>query len=426
MLGAAKRLGLPVIVARATPAQVDVISFPRRAPAPDASLEVPPQAAESSAPGAADVVAGTLAAAEALVRLARVDGQTCGPHPPPAPPARRRRAAGAGARRVVNEPMDAIRRARLRVAERVTDLIGDTPIVRLHKFERDTPGVELWAKCEFLNPGGSVKDRAAYQMIRDAIRTGALKPGQTIIDSTSGNTGVAYSLIGGAMGFPVTLVMPGNVSWARRKISEAFGTTLVFSDPMEGSDGAIRLCRKMVEENPGRYFYPDQYSNLSNPLGHYNTTGREIWEQTEGRVTHFVTGIGTTGTVMGTGRRLKEYRRDIEVWAVEPADALHGLEGLKHMESSLVPGIYHPEELNGVLAMDTDEAWDVSERLAKEEGLLVGHSSGASLAGGLRLAKQLVAAGKPGVIVTLFPDRAERYFEAPVVPKATTTEKSAT
>ncbi len=176
----------------------------------------------------------------------------------------------------MNEPMDAIRRARLRVAERITDLIGDTPIVRLHKFERDTPGVELWAKCEFLNPGGSVKDRAAYQMIRDAIRTGALKPGQTIIDSTSGNTGVAYSLIGGAMGFPVTLVMPGNVSWARRKISEAFGTTLVFSDPMEGSDGAIRLCRKMVEENPGRYFYPDQYSNLSNPLGHYNTTGREI------------------------------------------------------------------------------------------------------------------------------------------------------
>jgi cysteine synthase B len=328
----------------------------------------------------------------------------------------------------LNEPLDVIRRARLRVAERVTDLIGDTPIVRLHKFERDTPGVELWAKCEFLNPGGSVKDRAAYQMIRDAIRTGLLHPGQTIIDSTSGNTGVAYALIGGALGYSVTLVMPGNVSWARRKITEAFGTKLVFSDPMEGSDGAILLCRKMVNENPGVYFYPDQYSNLSNPLGHYNTTGREIWEQTEGRVTHFVTGIGTTGTVMGTGRRLKEYRRDIEVWAVEPADALHGLEGLKHMESSLVPGIYHPEELDGVLAMDTDEAWDVSERLAKEEGLLVGHSSGASLAGGLRIAKRLVAANKRGVIVTLFPDRAERYFEAPVVPKATTTttEKSPT
>jgi cysteine synthase B len=313
--------------------------------------------------------------------------------------------------------LDPIRRARLRVAERITDLIGDTPIVRLPSFERDTPGVELWAKCEFLNPGGSVKDRAASQMIRDAIRTGLLTPGKTIIDSTSGNTGVAYSLIGGALGYPVTLVMPGNVSWARRKITQAFGTKLIFSDPMEGSDGAIRLCRKIVEENPGDYFYPDQYSNLSNPLGHYNTTGREIWEQTDGRVTHFVTGIGTTGTVMGTGRRLKEYRRDIEVWAVEPADALHGLEGLKHMESSIIPPIYHPEELNGVFAMDTDEAWDVSERLAKEEGLLVGHSSGASLAGGLRIAKRLVAAGQTGVVVTLFPDRAERYFEAPLIPK---------
>jgi cysteine synthase B len=314
-------------------------------------------------------------------------------------------------------PMDVIKRARMRVAERITDLIGDTPIVRLHTFERDTPGVELWAKCEFFNPGGSVKDRAATQMIRDAIRTGALAPGKTIIDSTSGNTGVAYSLIGGALGYPVTLVMPANVSWARRKITEAFGTKLIFSDPMEGSDGAIRLCRKIVEDNPGLYFYPDQYSNGSNPLAHYNTTGREIWEQTEGRVTHFVTGIGTTGTVMGTGRRLKEYSRDIKIYAVEPSDALHGLEGLKHMASSLVPPIYHAEELDGVLAMDTDEAWDVSERLAKHEGLLVGHSSGASLAGGLRLAKDLVKAGRPGVIVTLFPDRAERYFEAPQMPK---------
>jgi cysteine synthase B len=315
-------------------------------------------------------------------------------------------------------PDELVRRARLRVADRITDLIGDTPIVRVRSFERDTPGVELWAKCEFFNPGGSVKDRAAYQMIRDAIRTGLLRPGQTVIDSTSGNTGVAYSLIGGALGYPVTLVMPGNVSWARQKITKAFGTELIFSDPMEGSDGAIRLCRKIVAENPGKYFYPDQYSNLSNPLGHYNTTGREIWEQTGGRVTHFVTGIGTTGTVMGTGRRLKEYRHDIEVYAVEPEDALHGLEGLKHMASSIVPPIYHPEELDGVIAMDTDEAWDVADRLAKEEGLLVGHSSGASLAGGIRVAKKLVAQNRPGVIVTLFPDRAERYFEAPVIPKS--------
>jgi cysteine synthase B len=316
--------------------------------------------------------------------------------------------------------LETIRRARLRVAERITDLIGDTPIVRLRAFDKDTPGVELWAKCEFMNPGGSVKDRAAYQMIRDAIRTGQLKPGQEIIDSTSGNTGVAYSLIGGALGFPVTLVMPGNVSWARRKITQAFGTKLIFSDPMEGSDGAIYLCRKLVAENPGAYFYPDQYSNLSNPLAHYNTTGREIWEQTEGRVTHFVTGIGTSGTVMGTGRRLKEYRKDIEVWAVEPDDALHGLEGLKHMGSSLVPPIYHPEELDGVIAMDTDEAWNVAERLAKEEGLLVGHSSGGSLAGALRIAKRLTAAKQTGCVVTLFPDRADRYFEAPVATQTPT------
>ncbi|HSS38909.1 MAG TPA: pyridoxal-phosphate dependent enzyme, partial [Polyangia bacterium] len=173
-------------------------------------------------------------------------------------------------------PEELIKRARLRVAERITDLIGDTPIVRLRTFERDTPGVELWAKCEFFNPGGSVKDRAAYQMIRDAMRTGLLRDGQTIIDSTSGNTGVAYSLIGGALGFPVTLVMPGNVSWARQKITKAFGTELIFSDPMEGSDGAIRLVRKVVDENPDKYFYPDQYSNPSNWLAHYDGTGVEI------------------------------------------------------------------------------------------------------------------------------------------------------
>jgi cysteine synthase B len=309
---------------------------------------------------------------------------------------------------------ETVRRARLRVAERITDLVGNTPIVRLRSFDRATPGVEIWAKCEFFNPGGSVKDRAAYQMITDAIRSGALAPGKTIIDSTSGNTGVAYSLIGGALGYPVTLVMPENVSWARKKITQAFGTELVYSSPMEGSDGAIFLCRKMVAENPEKYFYPDQYSNASNPLAHYLGTGREIWEQTDGRVTHFVTGIGTSGTVMGTGRRLKAYRKDIHVAAVEPDDSLHGLEGLKHMASSLVPGIYHPEELDEIIAMPTDEAWDVADRLAKDEGLLVGHSSGGSMAGALRLARRLVAQGKQGVIVTLFPDRAERYFEAPV------------
>ncbi len=313
---------------------------------------------------------------------------------------------------------EAVARARRRVAETVSQLIGNTPLVRLRLFDRELPNIEIWAKCEFMNPGGSVKDRAAHQMIQDALASGELTPDKEIIDSSSGNTGIAYSLIGRALGYKVTLVLPKNVSWARRKISEAFGTKLVFSSPLEGSDGAIRLCRELVDANPQKYYYPNQYGNESNPRGHYETTGKEIWEQTGGRVTHFVAGIGTSGTVMGTGRRLKAYRREIEVYALEPDDALHGLEGLKHMASSIVPEIYHPEELDGVIPMSTDEAWDVSERLAREEGILVGHSSGGALAGAVRIARKLVAAGKPGVIVTVFPDRADRYFEPPMVTQA--------
>lgn len=309
---------------------------------------------------------------------------------------------------------EAVARARGRVAETIIDLVGNTPLVRLRSFDRELPGVEIWAKCEFMNPGGSVKDRAARQMITDAIETGRLDRSKTIIDSSSGNTGIAYSLIGGALGYHVTLVLPGNVSWARRRISEAFGTKLVFSSELEGSDGAIRLARAMVDAEPERYFYPNQYANESNPRGHMLSTAPEIWAQTEGRVTHFVTGIGTSGTVMGTGRRLRELNPAVEVWAVEPDDALHGLEGLKHMASSLVPEIYHQEQLTGVIAMPTEEAWDVCDRLSHEEGLLVGHSSGGNVAGALRLGRQLVAEKRPGVIVTVFPDRADRYFEAPM------------
>jgi S-sulfo-L-cysteine synthase (O-acetyl-L-serine-dependent) len=310
--------------------------------------------------------------------------------------------------------LEAVARARHRVAERITDLIGNTPLVRLLSFERELPGVEIWCKCEFMNPGGSVKDRAAYRMIADAVADGRLDGSREIIDSTSGNTGIAYSLIGGALGYRVTLVMPGNVSWARRKISEAFGTRLIFSSPLEGSDGAITLCRKLVDEDPDRYFYPNQYGNPSNPAAHHDGTGREIWEQTGGRVTHFVAGIGTSGTVMGTARRLKSHNPAVRAYAVEPDDALHGLEGLKHMASSMVPEIYHPEDLDGVLPVSTEEAWDVCERLSREEGILVGHSSGAAVAGALRLGRELAAAGRAGVIVTVFPDRADRYFEAPV------------
>jgi cysteine synthase B len=309
---------------------------------------------------------------------------------------------------------EAVARARRRVADRITDLIGNTPLVRLRSFERDLPDVEIWCKCEFMNPGGSVKDRAAYRMIADAVADGRLDPSREIIDSTSGNTGIAYSLIGGTLGYKVSLVMPGNVSWARRKISEAFGTKLVFSDPLEGSDGAITLCRKLVDESPERYFYPNQYGNQSNPQAHHDGTGQEIWEQTGGRVTHFVAGIGTSGTVMGTARRLKEHNPRVRAYAAEPDDALHGLEGLKHMASSIVPDIYHPQELDGVLPIGTDEAWDVCDRLSREEGILVGHSSGAGVAGALRLGRELARAGQPGVIVTVFPDRADRYFEAPL------------
>lgn len=315
---------------------------------------------------------------------------------------------------------DAVARARRRVADNITDLIGNTPLVRLRSFDREFRDVEIWAKCEFMNPGGSVKDRAAYYMIKDAMADRALTPDKEIIDASSGNTGIAYSLIGGALGLKVSLVLPGNVSWARRKISEAFGTRLIFSNPLEGSDGAIRRCREMVDAEPDRFFYPNQYGNESNPRAHYEGTGREIWEQTEGRITHFVTGIGTSGTVMGTGRRLKAASREVQVYAAEPDDSLHGLEGLKHMASSIVPAIYHPEELDGVLPISTEEAWDVSERLSREEGILVGHSSGAAVAGALRLARQLAKQGRPGVIVSIFPDRADRYFEAPATTQVDT------
>ncbi len=306
-----------------------------------------------------------------------------------------------------------VARAQQRAKESIIDLVGRTPLVRLSTFEKDCPNVQIWAKCEFMNPGGSVKDRAASQIIQDAVASGKLTKDKELIDASSGNTGIAYSLIGGALGYKVKLVLPENVSWVRKRMSQAFGTTLVFSSDMEGSDGAIRLCRKMVAEDPDRYFYPDQYGNESNPRGHFLTTASEIWEQTAGTVTHFVAGIGTSGTIMGTGRGLRAKNKFVEVWAIEPDDSLHGLEGLKHMESSIIPDIYKPEELTGVIAMPTDEAWDIADRLSTEAGILVGHSSGAALGGAVRIAKNLAAAGKAGVVVTVFPDRADRYFDAP-------------
>jgi len=302
---------------------------------------------------------------------------------------------------------------RVRVLRSITEVVGNTPLVRIRRIGSELKGVQLFAKLEYFNPGGSVKDRPALQMIRDALSDGRLTADKTIIDSTSGNTGVAYSWIGAALNLRVALVMPANVTAARKLITSAYGAELIYSDPMEGSDGAIRRVRELVAGNPERYFYPDQYSNESNPRAHYLTTGEEIWAQTGGQVTHFVCGIGTGGTVMGTGRKLKEHSKAVKLIAVEPLEPLHGLEGLKHMPTSLVPAIYREEELDEKLSISTDDGWNMTDRLRQEEGLLVGHSSGAAMVGALSIAQRLGDEGRGGVIVTLLPDRAERYFQPP-------------
>lgn len=292
----------------------------------------------------------------------------------------------------------------------VLDLIGNTPIIRLHAMESIAGGnSEIWAKCEFANPGGSVKDRAARQILMDAMEEGHLTPDKTVIDSTSGNTGVAYSMICAAMGIPLTLVMPANVSVARKNITQAYGTKLIYSSELEGSDGAIRLVRKLVSESPAQYYFPDQYSNPSNPRAHYLSTGPEIISQLGNKVSHFVTGIGTTGTVIGTGKFLKEQNSEIRVIAVEPDDSFHGLEGLKHLPSSIIPKIWQPENIvDETLRMATDEAWDISEKLCEQEGVFVGHSAGANVAAAVRIAKT----APPGsCIVTTLCDRGDRYFQ---------------
>lgn len=297
-----------------------------------------------------------------------------------------------------------------RRVDSITDLIGNTPLVRLGRIERECPGVELWAKAEYCNPGGSVKDRAALRIIEDARARGDIKPGMRLIDSTSGNTGVAYAMVGATFGIPITLVMPENVSAPRKQVTTAYGVEIIYSSPFEGSDGAIRLAHKLVEEHPDRYYYPDQYSNPSNPLAHYHGTGVEIWEQTGGRITHFVTGIGTSGTVMGTSRRLHEYSTSVRCIGIQPDDAMHGLEGMKHLPSSIVPKIYDENVLDDTIWMTTEDGWDMAERLAEEEGLFVGHSSGGNVAGALAIARELSKRGQPGVIVTILCDRGDRYF----------------
>ena len=289
----------------------------------------------------------------------------------------------------------------------VLDLIGNTPLVEIRKV-RDgvAPGVRIFGKLEGFNLGGSVKDRPAKKMIEVGLERGLLVPGRTILDSTSGNTGIALAMVGAALGYPVELVMPSNVSSERKKVVAAFGAKVIYSDPLEGSDGAIRLCRKILAENPDRYFKPDQYNNPANPLAHYETTGPEIWSQTEGRVTHFVAAIGTSGTIMGTGRFLKEKNPAIQIVAAEPEDAFHGLEGLKHMASSIVPGIYHQAELDRKIGIATEDAYNMVYRLGREEGLLLGQSCGAAHVASLEVARMLTE----GTVVEIFPDFGGRYL----------------
>src|SRR5579863_6906644 len=273
----------------------------------------------------------------------------------------------------------------------VLDLIGNTPLLEIRRLTEGLlhPGVRIFAKLEGFNPGGSVKDRAARKMIEIGIARGDLRPGKTILDSTSGNTGIALAMVGAALGYPVELVMASNVSRERKKVIEAFGAKPIYSDPLEGSDGAIVLCRKIIGENPERYFKPDQYNNEANFLKDSETTGPEVWRQTQGAITHFVAGIGTSGTVMGTGRFLKSRNPNIKVIAVEPDDPMHGLEGLKHMASSIIPGIYHEGELDDKIQVSTEDAYEMVYALGQTEGVLVGQSSGAAMVAALQVARGL-------------------------------------
>jgi cysteine synthase B len=291
----------------------------------------------------------------------------------------------------------------------VLDMIGRTPLVRLHQFERETPGVELYAKAEWQNPGGSVKDRAAARMILDGEATGRLTPGKTIIDATSGNTGIAYAMVGAARGYKVTLCLPENASPERKLILRALGAELILTSPLEGTDGAIREARRLYAANPEKYFYPDQYSNDANWRAHYDTTAPELIEQTSGKLTHFVAGLGTSGTFVGTGRRLRKFNSSIKLISFQPDRPFHGLEGLKHMESAIVPAIYDPSLADEDLRVDTERAYQMVRRLAREEGLLAGISSGAAVVAMLDVARRV----ERGVIVTIFPDGAEKYLNEP-------------
>jgi cysteine synthase B len=299
-----------------------------------------------------------------------------------------------------------ITRINAQAASRPTDLVGNTPLLELSSISREVPGVRILGKAEWYNPGGSVKDRPALWMIRDGEKSGLLTPEKIIIDATSGNTGIAYAWIGAALGYKVKLCMPKNASEERKKILRAYGVEVVLTDPGEGSDGAIREARRLYAEDPERYFYPDQYKNPANPRSHYESTAPEIWEQTDGEVTHFVAGLGTSGTFVGTATRLREYNAEIKVISFEPDSPFHGLEGMKHMASAIVPEIYDPTIADQNLGTPTEDAYDMVKRLAREEGILVGISAGAAVATSLRVAREL----ESGVVVTVLCDNADKYL----------------
>lgn len=288
----------------------------------------------------------------------------------------------------------------------ILDQIGNTPLIRLARIDAEFPGVEIYGKAEYFNPGGSVKDRPALNMILDGEKSGALRPGKVIVDATSGNTGIAYAMIGAARGYQVKLFMPANASAERKKILRAYGAELNLTNPGESTDGAIRACRAEYEAHPERYFYPDQYGNPANWQAHYNTTGPEVFRQTGGRITHLVTGLGTTGTFMGAGRYLRNQAPHVKLISMQPSTGFHGLEGLKHMATAMVPSIYDASLADEDVGVDTEDAYLMVKRLAREEGLLVGVSAGANVAVACRVAARV----GQGVIVTVLCDAADKYL----------------
>ncbi len=295
-------------------------------------------------------------------------------------------------------------------AEPLLATIGNTPLLRLDRIAAEFPGVEIFAKAEFFNPGGSVKDRAASNMVLDGERSGKLNHSRTILDSTSGNTGIAYAMIGANRGYKVKLVLPANASDERKRILKAYGAEAVYSDAAEGSDGAIRLCRQIYMADPDLYFYPDQYNNPANWKAHFEHTGPEIIQQTGGNFTHFVASMGTSGTFMGNTRRFKRDLPEVKCISVQPSSGFHGLEGLKHMPTAIVPGIYDEKLADGNIWMETEDAYKMVRRLAREEGLLVGISSGCNVHAATMIAREAVERGESATIVTMLCDSAEKYL----------------